>query len=209
MKIIETLNKYKELLDTPLGTFQFVAMMIVLLSVLAIFISVAINFSAVDNTRKAIREKKSIVETGTMTLFFFVFYLVIKFGIGVLEGKFSLYIPIICIGLILIVVGTIVNIAGRFSLGKNWANQIKVYSNHSLVTTGVYRFVRHPLYASLIWMFFGGSFVYANYIAFLLNLFVFIPFMYYRAKQEEAILVARFEEYSAYQKNTGMFFPKI
>ena len=101
------------------------------------------------------------------------------------------------------------NILGRLSLGRNWANHIKIYSDHVLVSGGVYNIVRHPLYASLIWMFLGASLVYFNYLAFLAIAFVFSPFMYYRAKQEEELLLKEFEEYNAYQQKVGMFFPKI
>lgn len=98
---------------------------------------------------------------------------------------------------------------GRFRLGSNWANQVKIYKNQTLVTHGPYGFVRHPLYASLILMFYGGCLVYPNYLAFLANTLIFIPFMYYRAKQEEILLSKTFKEYKKYQKEVGMLFPKI
>ena len=102
-----------------------------------------------------------------------------------------------------------VNICGRMSLGKNWANQIKIYPDHVFVASGAYRLVRHPLYASIIWIFFGASLVYENYVAFFLTLLVFVPFMYYRAKQEEDLLTKEFQDYKNYQKEVGMFFPKF
>jgi protein-S-isoprenylcysteine O-methyltransferase Ste14 len=58
-------------------------------------------------------------------------------------------------------------------------------------------------------MYIGGAFLYLNYLALILNIFVFLPFMYYRAKQEEKILITVFENYKIYQSKTGMFFPKI
>ena len=113
------------------------------------------------------------------------------------------------LGLVLVVAGAAVNILGRLALGRNWANHIKIYNDHSLVVNNVYGFVRHPLYASLIWMFLGASLVYFNFLAFLANALVFVPFMYYRAKQEEELLAKEFEKYKDYQKKVGMFFPKI
>jgi len=44
---------------------------------------------------------------------------------------------------------------------------------------------------------------------FLLTVFGFIPMMYYRAKQEEKLLIQEFPEYPAYMKKTGMFFPRL
>jgi len=102
-----------------------------------------------------------------------------------------------------------VNVRGRFNLGKNWSNQIKIYQDHYLVSSGVYHFVRHPLYGSIIWMFFGASLVYLNYLALLSNVLIFIPAMYFRAKQEEKMLMQEFPEYKEYQKRVGMFFPKF
>lgn len=101
------------------------------------------------------------------------------------------------------------NISGRFYLGSNWANHIRIYNNQTLIKTGAYGIVRHPLYSSLIFMFYGACLVYPNYLAFLSNTFIFIPFMYYRAKQEEDLLSKRFKGYHVYQKEVGMFFPKI
>ena len=91
----------------------------------------------------------------------------------------------------------------------NWANQVTIYKNQQLIKTGVYKYVRHPLYASLIWMFYGACLVYPNYLALIANTILFVPFMFYRAKQEEKLLMERFEEYGEYKKTTGMLFPKL
>jgi protein-S-isoprenylcysteine O-methyltransferase Ste14 len=183
---------------------------IALLCVLAIFVAVLIDFVEFHKRNDEKKEKKSVVETGTMTLFFFVFYLTLRFGIGNFALSFSaLKIFLIAAGLAIMIFSAGFNIYGRLSLGKNWANQIKIYSDHVFVSSGAYRLVRHPLYASIIWMFFGASLVYANYAAFFLNLLVFTPFMYYRARQEENLLVKEFKNYNDYQKKVRMFFPGI
>lgn len=176
----------------------------------AILFSVFIDFVEFGNKGGEKQKKKSIVATGSMFAFFVMFYCFIRFSVG----RFNIendYI-VICLnflGLFLVVAGTFVNIMGRFNLGKNWANHIKIYSDHKLVTAGMYKIVRHPLYGSLIWAFYGAGFVYLNYGAILLNTFVFIPFMYYRAKQEEKLLEKEFPGYNEYRLHTGMFFPKI
>ncbi|MFA7244752.1 MAG: isoprenylcysteine carboxylmethyltransferase family protein [Candidatus Magasanikbacteria bacterium] len=174
----------------------------------ALFTSILINFvEGID--KKATKEKRSIVETGTMTLFFVGFYLLIRFQIGTIQIPQNLQYILILSGLTMIVAGCTINIVGRLNLGKNWANQIKIYQNHTLTKTGMYNLVRHPLYASLMMMFIGSCLVYSNYLAFLAHAFIFIPFMYYRAKQEEKLLSQTFIEYKKYQKEVGMFFPKF
>ena len=111
--------------------------------------------------------------------------------------------------LVVYVIGIVFNLLGRYYLGHNWGNNVVIYNDHTLVNKGVYKVVRHPLYASIIWMIYAVGILFQNYLVIILNTIVFIPFMYYRAKQEEKELVKVFKEYKNYRKNTGMFFPKI
>jgi protein-S-isoprenylcysteine O-methyltransferase Ste14 len=197
-------------LDNPENIFYLIINVIVGLCVFSIFTAVLMDFAEFQKREKIKKEKKSIVETGTMFLFFLFFYSLIRFGIGQININIpALKFSAIGIGLLMLVAGCIVNITGRINLGKNWSNQIKIYKDHSFVTGGTYGFVRHPLYASIIWMFFGASLIYANFLALLSNILIFIPFMYYRAKQEENLLVKEFGNYRIYQKKVGMFFPKL
>jgi protein-S-isoprenylcysteine O-methyltransferase Ste14 len=186
-----------------------IASIIIGICLFALFTSILINFTEPKNKRVK-RQKKSLVETGTMTLFFLAFYSLIRFRIGEITIiNPTLQLILIILGLLMIVFGCFFNILGRFNLGKNWANQVKIYDNQNLITTGTYSIVRHPLYASLMLMFYGACLVYPNYLAFLANTFIFIPFMYYRAKQEEKLLSKTFKEYEIYKKKVGMFFPKL
>jgi hypothetical protein len=71
----------------------------------------------------------------------------------------------------------------------------------------VYRVVRHPLYAGLIWMFTGAALVFQNWLALAATALIFFPGVYYRGKQEEKALIAQFPAYGEYRNHTGMFFP--
>jgi len=185
---------------------EAVATAIIVLCALAIVISIIINFVEC-NRQQTKTVKRSIVATGTMSLFFAVFYLLLRFRVGAVDlGSFPLRVALAVAGLVLIVVGCGVNIAGRLNLGRNWANQVTIYEDQRLVTSGVYRLVRHPLYASLIWMFFGASLAYENLAALLANALIFVPFMAYRARQEEKLLLKEFREYAEYRQRVGMFF---
>jgi protein-S-isoprenylcysteine O-methyltransferase Ste14 len=109
----------------------------------------------------------------------------------------------------MVITGAIVNILSISQLKGNWSDNIKIYEGHIFVKHGVYGIVRHPLYASIIMMLFGGSFVCENWLAFVLASFIFVPLIYYRARQEEILLREEFVEYGEYAQNTGMFLPKI
>jgi len=180
------------------------------LAFIAIVLAVIIDFFDNHSNKDTRKEKRSFVETGTMFIFFILFYLAIRLGFGKLNFETNTFIWIIsAICWCVLILGIYFNVAGRFYLGKNWANQIKIYKSHNLVTEGTYRTVRHPLYASLIWIFYACSILYFNWVAFLLNTFIFIPMMYYRAKQEERLLSEQFKNYKDYSRKVGMFFPKI
>ena len=113
------------------------------------------------------------------------------------------------VGGVLVILGAITNILGRLRLGKNWANQATLYEEQTLVTGGIYGIVRHPLYASLIWIFFGAGLIYESAAAIIANACIFLPAMYYRAGLEEKLLEERFAEYALYRKRVGTFFPKL
>lgn len=197
---------------------------VIILSVIAVFIAVFVDFIKYNSKAEVKKSKRSIVATGSMIGFYFVYYLVLRFQLGafrvwnpdidgcVITGTMIMENTAVVLGLIgttIIVAGALLNIIGRLQLKSNWANHIKIYENHSLVNRGIYKAVRHPLYASIILMLFGGSIAYRNWLSVVLTAFVFIPFMYYRAKQEEILLREEFAEYEEYIKTTGMFFPKL
>ncbi|MDF2531290.1 MAG: isoprenylcysteine carboxyl methyltransferase [Clostridia bacterium] len=190
--------------------FNLIIQVIIASSVLALFLSVFIDFMLFSQDNNVKKERKSIVETGTMTLFFIAYYLILVSKVGTIGLTSQLAKQLMMVlGTIMILTGCAANIKGRFNLGKNWANQIKIYKEHTLVQTGMYSIVRHPLYSSIIFMFYGGCLVYRNIAAFTAVSFVFIPFMYYRAKQEETLLLQSFPKYEEYKKTTGMLFPRI
>jgi protein-S-isoprenylcysteine O-methyltransferase Ste14 len=195
--------------ETPLEWYMTGINLIVAICVMAVLVSVAINFRMAKKTEAMKREEKSWVETGTMLLFFLLFYILLRFRLSQYMVPIPVWVPLSLLGLTLVITGCIVNIRGRLSLGGNWANQIRIYKDQTMVRNGVFRWVRHPLYASLIWMFYGSSLIYINPAAFLANTLIFIPMMLYRARQEEKLLLIEFVEYIDYRKTTGMFFPKL
>lgn len=201
-------------LATPSGTLDLIVIVCIGLCAFALLISVLIDFIEFNDEKRMngekTKERKSVVATGTMLLFFLALYLVLRLGIGTfLIQDLRIRIPITILCIIIVLIGTAVNIKGRYDLGKNWANHIKIYDGHTLITTGMYRVVRHPLYASLIWIAFAASIAYQNWFGVILTAAIFLPMMAYRAKQEEKLLTERFKSYDAYAKTTPRFFPKI
>ena len=80
---------------------------------------------------------------------------------------------------------------------------------HQLVTSGPYRWVRHPLYTVGSSMFIAFGMMADNWFIALLGVLAFVG-MAIRTPKEEANLVEKFgDEYREYMKRTGRFLPRL
>jgi protein-S-isoprenylcysteine O-methyltransferase Ste14 len=78
-----------------------------------------------------------------------------------------------------------------------------------LVQTGIYRFIRHPLYASLLYLAWGIFFKSPALLDGCLTA-VATAFLYATARADEAECLVKFgEEYAGYMKKTKMFIPFV
>jgi protein-S-isoprenylcysteine O-methyltransferase Ste14 len=78
-----------------------------------------------------------------------------------------------------------------------------------LVTTGIYRILRHPLYASLFYLAIGIFFKSPSLLDGFLVV-VAVAFLYATARADEAECLVKFgEEYAVYMKRTKMFIPFV
>ena len=192
------------------GVFFLFANVIIIVCVMIVLFSIAIDFAKYHQPKQYKKKSNSWVETGTMFLYFFVYYGLLFVHFGRLNFSSPAWTDVLIgIGIILVILGCYVNVQGRLTLKQNWANQVTIYRHQQFVSGSVYKWVRHPLYASLIWMFCGAALIYGNWLALLSIFVIFVPMMIYRAKQEEKLLCEEFSEYADYQRKTGMLFPKI
>jgi protein-S-isoprenylcysteine O-methyltransferase Ste14 len=112
-------------------------------------------------------------------------------------------------GLILMGIWGMLFVWTFLTLGKNLTDTVVTRKDHTLVTTGPYRYVRHPFYLAGLIGFVGGSIVAANWFLFLAGL-IPLAFLVARTRIEEAKLIERFgEDYRAYMARTGQFFPRL
>ena len=80
---------------------------------------------------------------------------------------------------------------------------------HQLVTSGPYRWVRHPLYTVGSFLFISFGMMADNWFIAALGILMFIM-MAIRTPKEEANLIEKFgDEYREYMKRTGRYFPKF
>jgi protein-S-isoprenylcysteine O-methyltransferase Ste14 len=95
------------------------------------------------------------------------------------------------------------------SLGKNLTDTVVTRKDHSLVTTGPYRWVRHPFYVCVLLLVLSYALLAANWFIFACGL-ALLTMIALRTRIEEAKLLERFgDEYRRYKERTGAFFPRL
>jgi protein-S-isoprenylcysteine O-methyltransferase Ste14 len=95
------------------------------------------------------------------------------------------------------------------SLGKNLTDTVVTRREHTLVTHGPYRWVRHPFYGVVFLWGLSLSLVTANWLLALFGITA-VTLLVIRTRIEEAKLTERFgDEYRAYARRTGKFFPRF
>ena len=95
-------------------------------------------------------------------------------------------------------------------LGKNWSVSLELRDGHELVIHGVYRFVRHPMYAAIwLWAVAQGMLL-GNWIAGWSIVPAFATMYFLRVFREETLMRASFgEEYRKYIRRTGRLLPRM
>ena len=95
-------------------------------------------------------------------------------------------------------------------LGRNWSPSLQIREGHTLVTDGVYRSIRHPMYAS-IWVWgIAQTLLLQNWIAGWASLGLFLPMYVLRVPREEQLMLEQFgEAYRAYMNQTGRIIPRF
>ena len=93
-------------------------------------------------------------------------------------------------------------------LGRNWSESLELMESHRLITNGVYRYIRHPMYAA-IWLWaVGQALLLHNFIAGLSALLLFAPLYFVRVPREEKMMLQHFgQAYAAYMAKTRRILP--
>jgi protein-S-isoprenylcysteine O-methyltransferase Ste14 len=121
----------------------------------------------------------------------------------------SLLPPRRIIGLALFVVGLTIMIVGQATLWRNYSGLLIIRKDHQLITHGIYRFTRHPIYLGAIMVFIGLP-VYAASLYALLAVLVLIPIILNRIRLEERLLTEAFgDAHLKYKETTKKLIPFI
>ncbi len=95
-------------------------------------------------------------------------------------------------------------------LGTNWSITLEVREMHRLVTQGVYRRVRHPMYSALLVFAAGQALVIPNWLVGPVYLVAMLLLIFLRLRPEERMMREQFgADYDAYMARTARLIPGI
>ena len=112
-------------------------------------------------------------------------------------------------GLVVVLGGLALAFWARATLGRNWSATITLKENHTLVQTGPYRSIRHPIYTAILLMFLGSAIAYGTAGALLAFPIAAVGFLI-KARHEEALMQQHFPDvYPEYRLRTRMLVPGV
>lgn len=112
------------------------------------------------------------------------------------------------VGNVLLIGGLLVVLMGTLSLSSSFTIVPRPKEGGELVTSGLYRFVRNPIYAGLIAAALGASIGSASLPALLVS-GVLALVLDLKTRREEVFLRERFPGYAAYAARTRKFIPLV
>ncbi len=103
------------------------------------------------------------------------------------------------VGILIIIISSIIMLLAIKDLGRNLSPFPRPKKNSNLVNTGIYRFIRHPMYYSLIFISFGVFLTKLSiyYLFLSVSLFLIIKL---KISLEEQFLKNKFKNYYFYKK---------
>lgn len=115
------------------------------------------------------------------------------------------------IGYFLLIIGLLIYFLAFKTLGTNWSamHQYRIKKDQKLVTNGIYKLIRHPIYLAVILEIVGFEIVARSYLFIILGALGFL-FFFSHIKKEEGLLKLKFkQQFIAYQKKTKMLIPYV
>ena len=113
------------------------------------------------------------------------------------------------LGLVLFGIGLATIARARVILGRMYSLEVTIQKSHQLVTTDLYRYIRHPIYSGVIIQALGFSLVFRSWIG-LVAMIPVVAFFLLRIKDEEAVLQKEFgPQWKAYFERSWSLVPYL
>ena len=148
------------------------------------------------------RHRKDLIFVGIQLLLFLA-YLIVPALLNINSSE-----TIRTIGVALEIAGTGILLDGLFQLRKSLTPFPSVRPDGHLVTNGIYRFIRHPLYTGILSGLLGYG-LYKGHGGKLIIVVLLFALFYAKSSYEERLLLIAYPDYKGYRQRTGRFLPNF
>ncbi len=136
-------------------------------------------------------------------------------GIYALTGwpafaDYGFYPVVAWLGVLAILASLVLFRVTHKQLGRMWSVTLEMRAEHKLVTSGLYAYVRHPMYSSFALFALAQCLLLQNWIAGPIGLIGFGVLFFMRVPHEEQVMAETFgDEYRSYMRRTKRIIPWI
>lgn len=156
--------------------------------------------------REAIEEKHGRLPTPGALITFLVPPIILLARVGQYPAE---WLPVRVLGVGLSVYAIIMLPWATWTLGRMYVPGAGIFDDHELITSGPFRFVRHPIYSAIIALWLGAALGTLNWLL-LVTWPVYVTGVMKPARAEEELLQAKFGDvYEEYAEKTGGLVPRL
>jgi len=114
----------------------------------------------------------------------------------------------VALAIVFFVLASLLSWTGARALGRQWRIDAGLSADHELITSGPYRFVRHPIYTSMLGVLLGTGTLITPWWLLLPSLLLFIIGTEIRVRIEDNLLASQFgDRFAEYQKRVPAYIP--
>ena len=112
------------------------------------------------------------------------------------------------LGLVVMIAGSVIRQWALIHLGRFFSRSVQIETGHKVISTGPYRWIRHPAYTGMIIIYTGMIMALGTWVGTFLTFAFVTGSLLYRIRVEElALLTALGNEYREYKQHTWLLFP--
>lgn len=111
-------------------------------------------------------------------------------------------------GALVAIGGSVIFVLGKSRLGKQYSPLSDSYVPSTLVTDGIYGYIRNPIYTGNLFILTGLTLMSGSALVMILTSILWLLY-WHTVKIEERYLAEFFSEYDSYMAKTGRFLPRI
>ena len=159
---------------------------------IAMWFGLSIYWSIAARNRSAARSSESVLSRQFHLLLIAVGQILVFFPFFGPRARFLPASPWLgALGVLLCFLGLVFAVAARRTLGRNWSGEVTTKVDHTLVTSGPYALVRHPIYTSAFVMY-GGTALASGELHAMLGVALVAVAYARKIPMEEKVLAAEF-----------------